>query len=116
MEEYFGIIPGTILSAVIYCFYHIGYGMPSDEMLTLFIIGLIYSSIFRLTSNVLIFYPFLTPTGALFTQIKDGLVIPFEATYGFVDVIIMSIAGLYIINKLHKKRVAQKIQSTIEMK
>ncbi|HAN20520.1 MAG: hypothetical protein A2Y15_04205 [Clostridiales bacterium GWF2_36_10] len=104
IEECFGIIPGIVLSAVIYCFYHIGYGMNPNEMLILFIIGLIYSSIFRLTSSVFILYPLLTPTGALFTQIKDGLQIPFEATYGFINVIAMSLIGILLISRYSRKK------------
>jgi len=103
MEECFGIIPGIILSAVIYCFYHIGYGMAANEFLLLFVIGLVYSTIFRLTCNIFILYPFLTSSGGLYSNIEDGLQMPFEATYGFVLVIGLSVAGLIIINILSKK-------------
>jgi len=103
MEECFGIIPGIILSAVIYCFYHIGYGMAADEFLLLFVIGLIYAAIFRLTCNIFILYPFLTPSGGLYSNIKDGLQMPFEATYGFILVIGLSAVGLIIIGKISKK-------------
>jgi hypothetical protein len=102
IEESFGIVPGIILSALIYCFYHVGYGMVGPEYLTLFIIGLIYSTIFRLTSNVFILFPLLTPMGALFTNIKDGLSIPFEAIFGFTIVIIFSVIGLVVVNKVYK--------------
>lgn len=104
MEEYFGVIPGIVLSAVIYSLYHIGYGMRIDEMLFLLVIGLVYSSIFKITSSVFILYPLLTPTGAIFTQIKDGLKLPFEATYGFVDVIVLVVVGLIVINRVFKKQ------------
>lgn len=104
MEESFGIIPGILLSAVIYTLYHIGYGMDINEMLTLLIVGLVYSSIFRLTSNIFILFPFLTPAGAIFTQIQDGLTLPFPATYGFVIVLVVSIISIIIINKRAKSK------------
>ncbi len=107
MEEYFGIIPGIVLSAVIYSLYHIGYGMPSNEIITLFIVGLVYSVIFRLTSNIFILFPLLTPTGALFTQIKDGLRIPFEATLGFADIILICMVILIVVNKVSKGKKKQ---------
>lgn len=100
MEECFGIIPGVVLSAVIYCFYHVGYGMAANEFLLLFVIGLVYSTIFRFTCNIFILYPFLTPAGGLYSNMKDGLQMPFEATYGFLLVIGLSVAGLIIINLL----------------
>lgn len=108
MEEYFGIIPGIALSAVIYSIYHIGYGMPINEIITLFIVGLVYSVIFRLTSNIFILFPFLTPTGALFTQINDGLRIPFEATYGFADVFFFCVIILIAVNKISKGNKCKK--------
>lgn len=103
MEESFGILPGILLSSILYSFYHIGYGMAPGEMLFLFLIGVIYSTIFRLTANIFILFPFLTPTGAMFTQIKEGLNLPFPATYGFVDVIVLAILCLFFINKVFKK-------------
>jgi hypothetical protein len=104
MEEYFGILPAILLSAVLYSLYHIGYGMPSGEMITLFIIGLTFSTIFRLTRNIFILYPLLTPSGALYTLITDGLIIPFEAMYGFASVIFFIIVGLAVITKWAKNK------------
>ncbi|KUO76087.1 MAG: hypothetical protein APF77_00480 [Clostridia bacterium BRH_c25] len=104
MEEYFGIIPSIALSAIIYSLYHIGYGMPTEEMITLFVIGIVYSMIFRVTSNVFILYPLLTPSGAVFTTVQDGLRIPFEATYGFALVIGLTIMGMVMVDWLYKKK------------
>ncbi len=103
MEAYFGIIPSIFLSGIAYSLYHIGYGMAAGEMITLFVIGIVYSAIFRITCNIFILYPLLTPSGALFTIIQDGLKIPFEATYGFADVIVLIIIGLVIVNKFSKR-------------
>ena len=113
MEEYFGIIPGILLSAIIYCLYHIGYGMTAGEMVILFIVGLVYSSIFRLTTNVFILFPFLTPSGAFFTQLKEGLRIPFEATYGFACIIVLCIIALVIVNKIRKGKEIKTKESFI---
>lgn len=82
---------------------HVGYGMAANEFLLLFVIGLVYSTIFRMTCNIFILYPFLTPSGAIYTNIKDGLQMPFEATYGFIFVIAFSVVGLIYINRVSKK-------------
>lgn len=113
MEEYFGAIPAILLSAVIYALYHIGYGMGTGEMVTLFIIGLVYSTIFRLTSNIFILYPFLTPTGALFSQLKEGLRLPLQSILGFADVIIVCVILLVFVSRIGKgKRVRRNKLST----
>ena len=111
-EESFGIIPGIVISAALYCLYHIGYGMEGSEFLILFAIGLIYSTIFRLTTNLFILYPVLTPMGALFTNIKEGMIIPFEATIGFTLVMILAIGGLLTIHKVYKKQQIKILKST----
>jgi len=69
-EKAFGILPGIVLGSAIYALYHVGYGMEPDDIAFLFIIGLIYASVFRLTKNLLIIWPFLTPMGGLFNNIK----------------------------------------------
>jgi len=104
MEKYFGIVPSIALSAIIYSLYHIGYGMATEEMVILFVIGIVYAAIFRVTSNIFILFPLLTPSGGLFSSIQNGLRIPFEATYGFVNVVVLIIVGLMMINSLTKKK------------
>lgn len=103
-EESFGIIPGIILSTTIYCFYHVGYGMEGSEYVTLFIIGLVYSTIFRLTNSVFILFPLLTPMGAIYTNIKEGLTLPLESIIGFSMVIFFAVAGLVVIHMYYKIR------------
>lgn len=104
MEESFGIVPAVLLSSILYSLYHIGYGMRPDELLVLFFVGLVYAIIFRLTSNIFILFPFLTPTGAIFSQIKEGLTLPFAATLGFVDVLAAAFIAIWLIARLQKKR------------
>lgn len=102
LEESFGIIPAILLSSILYSFYHIGYGMQGAEFVMLLIVGIVYSILFRLTSNIFILFPFLTPMGSIFTNIKDRLTIPFESIIGFSMVIFMSIIVLIIFNKTSK--------------
>lgn len=60
-ERAFGLIPSLILTAVFYSLYHAGF---QPEFLKLFFVGLLYSSTFRLTENVLILFPFFWGVGA----------------------------------------------------
>ena len=83
-ESAFGLVPGLILAALCYSLYHIGYGMTADEMLFLFGLGLTFGAFFRLTKNIFILWPFYTPVGSIYTNMSEGLSLPFEATYGFL--------------------------------
>jgi membrane protease YdiL (CAAX protease family) len=88
-EEAFGLVPGLLLGALCYSLYHVGYGMEGSEMLYLFGLGLVFGAMFRLTQNVFVLWPFYTPVGGLYANLSDGLEMPFEATYGFVIVLVL---------------------------
>ena len=83
-ESAFGLVPGLILAALCYSLYHIGYGMTGEEMLFLFGLGMTFGAFFRLTKNVFLLWPFYTPVGSIYTNLTEGLSLPFEATYGFL--------------------------------
>ena len=50
----------------------------------LFGLGLVFGAVFRVTKNVFVLWPFYTPIGGLYTNVREGLEMPFEATYGFL--------------------------------
>jgi membrane protease YdiL (CAAX protease family) len=83
-EEAFGRVPALVLGAGFYAIYHIGYGMEVSEMLFLFGLGLVFGAVFRVTKNVFVLWPFYTPIGGLYTNVREGLEMPYEATYGFL--------------------------------
>ncbi|MFA7467945.1 MAG: type II CAAX endopeptidase family protein [Desulfotomaculaceae bacterium] len=105
-EEAFGIIPGIVLGAGCYAFYHVGYGMTLDEITFLFFIGLVYAIVFRLSKNIFILWPFLTPMGGLYANINEGLSLPFEATYGFILVLALMVGLILILNQQYRKNIA----------
>jgi membrane protease YdiL (CAAX protease family) len=83
-EKAFGVVPGVVLGALCYSLYHVGYGMNWNEMLFLFGLGMVFAAVFRLTKNVAVLWPFYTPIGGLYTNLTEGLTMPFEASYGFL--------------------------------
>jgi membrane protease YdiL (CAAX protease family) len=83
-EAAFGLVPGLLLGALCYSLYHLGYGMAPGEMLYLFGLGLVFGAFFRLVENIFVLWPLYTPVGSLFSNLSDGLTMPFEATYGFL--------------------------------
>lgn len=88
-EAAFGLIPALILGALCYSLYHVGYGMDVEELFFLFGLGLVFGAFFRLTRSIFVLWPFYTPVGGLFTNLSDGLALPFEATYGFLIVLLL---------------------------
>jgi len=103
LEESFGMIPAIILGSALYAAYHIGYGMPSDEMIFLFFIGIMFAVVFRLTKNIFILYPIFQPMGQLVTLIKDGLRLPLLASVGFIEVLIVMIILVWLAGRYWKK-------------
>jgi membrane protease YdiL (CAAX protease family) len=93
-EAAFGVVPGLLLAALCYSLYHIGYGMEGGELLFLFFLGLTFAVFFRLTKNVAVLWPFYTPVGGLYTNLGDGLALPFPATYGFAITLALMVAAI----------------------
>ena len=112
-EEAFGMVPGLALGALCYGLYHAGYGMTWDEILFLFGLGLVFAAVFRLTKNMAVLWPFYTPVGGLHSNLKEGLTLPFEATYGFVLTLGLMIAGIVIASRWSTR--AQPAEVGIQM-
>ncbi len=61
-EKAFGIIPAIILTSVFYSLHHAGF---QPEFIHLFLVGIMYCSVFYITKNMLIIFPFFWGVGAL---------------------------------------------------
>jgi len=61
-DKSFGIIPGIILTALFYSFHHAGF---QPEFGKLIFVGIMYASIYRITNNILIVFPFFWGVGAI---------------------------------------------------
>ena len=71
-----GPVAAVAGAAVLYAAYHVGYGMGLDEMWFLLGLGVLYAVIYRLTTNILILWPLLTPLGAFFNNLDNGTSLP----------------------------------------
>ena len=103
-EEAFGLVPGLLLGALCYSLYHVGYGMEAQELTMLFFLGITFGAMFRLTKNILVLWPFYTPIGSLFTNLGEGLTMPFEATYGFILTVALMVALVVVAIRLWRPR------------
>jgi membrane protease YdiL (CAAX protease family) len=101
-ETAFGLVPGLIAAALCYSLYHVGYGMTAQEMLFLFGLGMTFGAFFRLTRSVFVLWPFYTPVGSIFTNLSEGLSLPFDATYGFLLTIGLMVGLIVVAAVLHK--------------
>jgi uncharacterized protein len=103
LEESFGTVPAILLGSALYAAYHIGYGMPTREMIFLFFIGIMFAVVFGLTRNVFILWPVFQPMGQLVTLIKDGLTLPLLASLGFFEVLIVMLVLVWLAGRYQKK-------------
>jgi uncharacterized protein len=88
LQESFGTGPAVAGAAVLYAIYHVGYGMGVDDMGFLFALGVVYAIVYRLTSNVLVLWPLLTPLGGWFSYMEGGdFQLPWASIAGFADVL-----------------------------
>lgn len=61
-ERAFGIIPAILLTALFYSLHHAGF---QPEFLKLFFVGIMYCSVFYITRNIFIIFPFFWGVGAI---------------------------------------------------
>jgi membrane protease YdiL (CAAX protease family) len=109
-EKAFGLVPGLVLGALCYSGYHVGYGMTWDELPFLFGLGLTFGAFFRLTRNVAVLWPFYTPIGGLYTNLSEGLSMPFEATYGFLLTLGLMVAVITLAARVQGKQQGKRVK------
>jgi membrane protease YdiL (CAAX protease family) len=97
LERSFGAIPAIVIAPAFYSLYHIGYGMTLGELWFLYVLGISFAITFRVTKNILVLWPFYTWIGGLYTNISEGLTIPFEASYGFINILVWTIVIIGVI-------------------
>jgi hypothetical protein len=105
LEASFGTGPAIAGAALLYSLYHVGYGMGVEEMWFLFGLGVVYAVIFRLTTNILVLWPLLTPLGAFFNNLEAGdIELPWASIAGFADVAAVMAVAIWLANRSIRKR------------
>ncbi len=85
----FGIIPGILIASAMYSLYHIGYPgwVTPENIMTLFVVGIVYAAVFRTTRSVLNQWPIFIPMGALLdVYVKHGTVVRWPEAYGYLAI------------------------------
>ena len=63
-------------------------------------LGVVYAVAYRLTSNVLIVWPLLTPVGAFFNNLDSGdIELPWASLMGFADVALLMAAAIWLAHR-----------------
>lgn len=104
LEASFGAVPAVTGAAALYALYHVGYGMGVSEMWFLLALGVVYAVAYRLTTNLLIIWPLLTPMGAFFNNLTGGdIELPWESLLGFADVAMLMAGAIWVAHRRERK-------------
>lgn len=107
LETSFGVVPAVGGAAALYALYHVGYGMGGEEIWFLFGLGVVYAVVYRLTNNVLIVWPLLTPLGAFFNNLQAGDIdLPWASILGFADVAAVMAVAVWLAHR-HVRKTTQ---------
>jgi membrane protease YdiL (CAAX protease family) len=75
-ERAFGAVAGVILAAAFYAFHHMGF---QPEYAKLFLVGILYATVFRLGNSALLIFPFFLGVGGVYDVLfKSKVVSPVE--------------------------------------
>jgi hypothetical protein len=109
----FGTIPGVVAAAALYALYHVGYGMGMRELAFLFGLGLVYGIAYACVSNVLVLWPVLIPMGSFYNNLQSGEIsLPWAAIAGFVDVIAIMVAAIWLAHRRERRAVKSTADET----
>ncbi len=109
----FGTIPGVVAAAALYALYHVGYGMGMREMAFLFGLGLVYGIAYACVNNVLVLWPVLIPLGSFYNNLQSGgFELPWAAIAGFVDVMGIMFAAIWIAHRRERRAVKSTAAET----
>lgn len=104
----FGQGAGVAGGAALYGVYHVGYGMAAGEMVFLTGLGVLYAVAYALVRNVLVLWPLLTPMGSFFSNLAGGgLELPWASILGFVDVLGLMVAAVWLAARHRRRQVAR---------
>ena len=112
LKASFGTAPAVVGAAMLYALYHVGYGMGVEEITFLFGLGLVYAVAYRISTNMLVLWPLLTPLGSFFAQLESGELtgeLPWAAIAGFADVIGLMAAVIWFAHR-RERRAAQQLE------
>jgi uncharacterized protein len=108
-----GPIPGVVAAAALYALYHVGYGMGIREMVFLFGLGLLYGIAYACVNNVLVLWPVLIPIGSFYNNLQSGgIELPWAAIAGFVGVIAIMFAAVWIAHRRERRAVKSTADET----
>jgi uncharacterized protein len=108
-----GPIPGVVAAAALYALYHVGYGMGMREMAFLFGLGLVYGIAYACVNNVLVLWPVLIPIGSFYNNLQSGgIELPWAAIAGFVDVMAIMFAAIWIAHRRERRAVKSTADET----
>jgi len=108
-----GSIPGLVAAAALYALYHVGYGMGIREMVFLFGLGLLYGIAYACVNNVLVLWPVLIPIGSFYNNLQSGgIELPWAAIAGFVDVMAIMFAAVWIAHRRERRAVKSTADET----
>ncbi|MBU5439587.1 hypothetical protein KQI42_16350 [Tissierella sp. MSJ-40] len=100
-ERAFGIVPSIIITAAFYSLHHTGF---QPEFLKLFFVGIMYISVFYITRNLFIIFPFFWGVGAIWDVLVnstagEALLGTTSLIVGIAIILIMVAISLYFRNK-----------------
>ncbi len=105
LEASLGATPAVAAAALLYALYHVGYGMGLTEMWFLFGLGVVYAIAYRITSNILLLWPLLTPLGAFFNNLQGGdIQLPWASILGFADVAGVMVVTIWLAARHVRRR------------
>jgi len=112
LEESFGLLPALLLSTLMYTSYQIGFGISNQDIMLVFVLGLVCAIAFRLTRSVFVLWPALQPVGLLAILIHSDMQLPLIASLGFLEVLAVMLLLVWMVSRYVRKNEARMVHGS----
>ena len=102
-ERAFGILPAIPLASLGFAAYHFG-TFPTEGLIELFQVGLVFAIAFRITRSVLALIPIAWSVVSSIGTIPAGFLATWEAVYLYIVVVGIQVAGLALLIRSSRER------------
>lgn len=105
-EYSFGIIPALLLTSTFYSLHHVGLeeqmknAKPRNEYTKLFLVGILYSTTFRVFNSALAIFPFFLGSGVIYDLIIQKQGVELSGKIALVTLILMIVSANIIVSIL----------------
>jgi hypothetical protein len=110
-ERAFGVLPGVLIAGFGLAIFHVG-STPSQSLLAIFISGIVYAALFRLTRNPLALWPLGWGLASAVGTVQTGTTFTWMIVATYIVIIVLQLGFVAFVGRQQaRKRTSRDLTS-----